>query len=118
MCGICGLAGFEVADLLGRMTDALTHPVPDSDGFFRSPETSVGVARPAPCQSAFLVVVVGALLPAVRGLANKEYPDLSLPGGEAACPGRELARRPAHPAAAQQMQMNVKDGLAGAASGV
>jgi asparagine synthase (glutamine-hydrolysing) len=45
VCGICGFAGFEDAALLARMTASLAHRGPDSDGFFRSREASLGFRR-------------------------------------------------------------------------
>ena len=45
MCGICGFAGFDDPALLRRMTAALCHRGPDSDGFFSSPDASLGFRR-------------------------------------------------------------------------
>src|SRR3970040_1013865 len=45
MCGICGFAGFDDAALLRRMTAALCHRGPDSDGFFTSADASLGFRR-------------------------------------------------------------------------
>ena len=45
MCGICGFCGFEEPALLRRMTAALEHRGPDSDGYFSSPEASLGFRR-------------------------------------------------------------------------
>jgi len=45
VCGICGLAGFEDRPLLERMTAALEHRGPDSNGFYLSPDASLGFRR-------------------------------------------------------------------------
>ena len=45
MCGICGFAGRQDDELLARMTAALVHRGPDADGFFTSPEASLGFRR-------------------------------------------------------------------------
>lgn len=45
MCGICGFAGFENADLLRRMTANLASRGPDSDGYFTSAQASLGFRR-------------------------------------------------------------------------
>ncbi len=45
MCGICGFVGRRDDDLLARMTAALVHRGPDADGFFTSPEASLGFRR-------------------------------------------------------------------------
>ena len=45
MCGICGFIGIEEEDLLERMTAALTHRGPDSEGFFRDGDVGLGHRR-------------------------------------------------------------------------
>lgn len=45
MCGICGLAGFENRPLLERMTAAIEHRGPDANGFYTSPDASLGFRR-------------------------------------------------------------------------
>ncbi|MBI2955967.1 MAG: asparagine synthase (glutamine-hydrolyzing) [Acidobacteria bacterium] len=45
MCGICGFVGRQDDELLRRMTRTLVHRGPDDEGFFSSPEASLGFRR-------------------------------------------------------------------------
>jgi len=45
MCGICGTAGFFDQALLLKMTRALVHRGPDSEGFYSDEKISLGVRR-------------------------------------------------------------------------
>jgi asparagine synthase (glutamine-hydrolysing) len=45
MCGICGFVNIQDPTLLARMTTALAHRGPDGDGYFESPEASLGHRR-------------------------------------------------------------------------
>ncbi len=45
MCGICGYIGLDDDDLLGRMTDVLTHRGPDDCGYYRESLVGLGHRR-------------------------------------------------------------------------
>jgi asparagine synthase (glutamine-hydrolysing) len=45
MCGICGFAGMQDAELLERMTDSLFHRGPDAGGTFHQDEVGLGHRR-------------------------------------------------------------------------
>ncbi len=45
MCGIAGFRGFRDDALLRKMTDRLRHRGPDSDGFYITPDMSLGMRR-------------------------------------------------------------------------
>lgn len=45
MCGICGFTGKSNRNLIKKMTNTLSHRGPDGEGFYISPELSLGMKR-------------------------------------------------------------------------